>query len=42
MGNELNNPNHNSSNSNSNNYSNNEYKNYNPPTPVKKETKKCP
>ena len=42
MGNELNNPNHNSSNSNSNNYTNNEYKNYNPPTPVKKETKKCP
>ena len=42
MGNELNNPNHNSSNSNSNNYSNNEYKNYNPPAPVKKETKKCP
>ena len=42
MGNELNNPNHNSSNSNSNNYTNNEYKNYNPPAPVKKETKKCP
>ena len=42
MGNELNNPNHNSSNSNSNNYTNNEYKTYNPPAPVKKETKKCP
>ena len=42
MGNELNNPNYNSSNSNSNNYTNNEYKNYNPPAPVKKETKKCP
>jgi E3 ubiquitin-protein ligase HUWE1 len=42
MGNELNNPNNNSSNSNSNNYTNNEYKNYNPPAPVKKETKKCP
>ena len=42
MGNELNNPNYNSSKSNSNNYTNNEYKNYNPPTPVKKETKKCP
>ena len=42
MGNELNNPNYNSSNSNSNNYTNNEYKTYNPPAPVKKETKKCP
>ena len=42
MGNELNNPNNNSSNSNSNNYTNNEYKNYNPPAPVKNETKKCP
>ena len=43
MGIDQNNPNYNSSNSNSNNYTNNEdKKTYNPPAPVKKETKKCP